>query len=398
MKKVKQYTEFDLNLGAIFHAEEMRRQKYNDKEMALLDEMIDNVEWVLRRHKDIFTSEELHPKYYAKCMREILFRDEEEEPNYFPKSNIFTHTHGNIYSFDFAYRYVAEKADFREEFNLFLTFKLRNLSFFDIYQFLSYQLKKSFQNNLKEYKYYLKLLMREYDILINEKIEKTVLEWINDEVLNKAPLRNIEVYSVTAMHQVIDENLWEVDEEDDHELGENEEGEQETAFEDMGDIVSEPTQEYTKDIILSNDDNETKLKRKQQSKADKEDNEIPQIDNRLRGRLKMDELRKFMMQLRELNVKGQIIEVLSVEDIQYLLSANFYGFGTKVPKKYLKTPKAISQNILIGFIYSLYEANRIKQRTGEYVDLLLMNFLLFKDVNPSTLRKKFSRYSKVSKL
>ncbi|HKR04587.1 MAG TPA: hypothetical protein VJY62_08110 [Bacteroidia bacterium] len=78
-------------------------------------------------------------------------------------------------------------------------------------------------------------------------------------------------------------------------------------------------------------------------------------DSRIQGRLSKEEVEKYWMQLTDLQVKkGVRKQVLTDEEVMYLLQANFYGFEQQVPFKMFKTPD-LKINALTRFVHIFYE-------------------------------------------
>lgn len=109
----------------------------------------------------------------------------------------------------------------------------------------------------------------------------------------------------------------------------------------------------------------------------KNEKNIGEIDNRIKGKLNKEEIRKYFMQLSDYPTqKGERIIILTVVQIKDFLHANFTGFEPRCELIKLDTPN-LSQSQLRRFVYAFYLKHSNRARTDEYVNLLLNNFHAF---------------------
>ncbi|HEX7413971.1 MAG TPA: hypothetical protein VF411_07985, partial [Bacteroidia bacterium] len=68
-----------------------------------------------------------------------------------------------------------------------------------------------------------------------------------------------------------------------------------------------------------------------------------QTDNRIKGKLSQDKVEEYFMQLNNFKYEKKKIELLSKEEIQHLLRANFFGFEPKQEIKKFNLPEIINR-------------------------------------------------------
>jgi hypothetical protein len=118
---------------------------------------------------------------------------------------------------------------------------------------------------------------------------------------------------------------------------------------------------------------------------------IDQIDSRIIGNLSHEEIRDYFMKLTDYPVKkGGRIKILSKEQVNHFLKANFAGFDPQVEPNKMDTP-GMKQGDIRKFIYKFYQKHTTKTRTDQYVHLLLNNFSIFNNTTFKTEKANFSR-------
>ena len=115
--------------------------------------------------------------------------------------------------------------------------------------------------------------------------------------------------------------------------------------------------------------------------------ELKGIDVRIKGNCNKEEIRSYFSQLVQLN-NGK--RVLSPEQVEHFLHANFAEFHPKKKRKKFHTPK-ISQAKLRRFVYQFYVRDNRNRRTDEYAALLIDNFHAFDNTSLESLKSNFSK-------
>lgn len=118
-----------------------------------------------------------------------------------------------------------------------------------------------------------------------------------------------------------------------------------------------------------------------------EQEELKGLDDRIKGNCNMEEIRSYFSQLIQLNNGKQ---VLSPEQVEHFLHANFADFHPKKKRKKFHTPD-ISQAKLRRFVYQFYVKDNRNRRTDEYASLLIDNFHAFDHTTLESLKSNFSK-------
>jgi hypothetical protein len=115
--------------------------------------------------------------------------------------------------------------------------------------------------------------------------------------------------------------------------------------------------------------------------------ELKGLDDRIKGNCNMEEIRSYFSQLVKLNNGKQ---VLTPEQVDHFLHANFAEFHPKKKRKKFHTPD-ISQAKLRRFVYKFYVKDNRNRRTDEYASLLIDNFHAFDNTSLESLKSNFSK-------
>ena len=118
-----------------------------------------------------------------------------------------------------------------------------------------------------------------------------------------------------------------------------------------------------------------------------EQEELKGLDDRIKGNCNKEEIMSYFSQLVKLNNGKQ---VLSPEQVEHFLHANFAEFHPKKKRKKFHTPD-ISQAKLRRFVYQFYVMDNRNRRTDEYAALLIHNFHAFDDTSLKSLKSNFSK-------
>jgi len=111
------------------------------------------------------------------------------------------------------------------------------------------------------------------------------------------------------------------------------------------------------------------------------------LDDRIKGNCNKEEIRDYFIQLVKLDNGKQ---VLTLEQVEHLLHANFAEFYPKKKRKKFHTPN-YSQAKLRRFVYNFYKTDNKNSRTDDYAMLLLNNFYAFDNTTLETLKSNFSK-------
>jgi len=118
-----------------------------------------------------------------------------------------------------------------------------------------------------------------------------------------------------------------------------------------------------------------------------EQEELKGLDDRIKGNCNKEEIMSYFSQLVKLNNGKQ---VLSPEQVDHFLHANFTEFHPKKKRKKFHTPD-ISQAKLRRFVYKFYVKDNRNRRTDEYAALLIHNFHAFDNTSLESLKSNFSK-------
>jgi hypothetical protein len=118
-----------------------------------------------------------------------------------------------------------------------------------------------------------------------------------------------------------------------------------------------------------------------------EQEELKGLDDRIKGNCNKEEIMSYFTQLVKLNNGKQ---VLTPEQVEHFLHANFAEFHPKKKRKKFHTPD-ISQAKLRRFVYQFYVKDNRNRRTDEYVALLIDNFHAFDNTSLESLKSNFSK-------
>lgn len=111
------------------------------------------------------------------------------------------------------------------------------------------------------------------------------------------------------------------------------------------------------------------------------------LDDRIKGNCNKEEIRSYFIQLVKLDNGKQ---VLTLEQVEHLLHANFAEFYPRKKRKKFHTPN-YSQAKLRKFVYNFYKVDNKNSRTDEYATLLLNNFFAFDNTTLETVKSNFSK-------
>ena len=111
-------------------------------------------------------------------------------------------------------------------------------------------------------------------------------------------------------------------------------------------------------------------------------------DDRIDGNLSKEEVKAYFMKLNQPQYDGQ--PVLSVNQIDTLLHANFQGFENRCDIEKFDTPNFNGLQ-LMRFVHEFYDMHCLIARTGEYIHFLKNNFSRFDNSSFDTVRSNFSK-------
>ncbi|HWY10776.1 MAG TPA: hypothetical protein VN026_05590 [Bacteroidia bacterium] len=117
--------------------------------------------------------------------------------------------------------------------------------------------------------------------------------------------------------------------------------------------------------------------------------ELGNNDTRIKGRLNKNEIENYFKTSFSEKQKDSGA-ILTEEEINQFLRANFKGFEPKTEVKKFDTPNTTQQK-LRGIIYDFYLKDCKKMRTSEYVKLLINNFYEFDGTDFKNEKKNFSK-------
>jgi hypothetical protein len=116
------------------------------------------------------------------------------------------------------------------------------------------------------------------------------------------------------------------------------------------------------------------------------------IDTRIKGVLSETKVKAYFMQLVDFEYKkGKFIKVLTEEQVNHILCANFVGFPKITTIEKYDIPKDVEQLHIRKFVYDFYKKHKEKNRTDKYISILKNHFSLFDGTEFSSLKTNFSR-------
>lgn len=118
-------------------------------------------------------------------------------------------------------------------------------------------------------------------------------------------------------------------------------------------------------------------------------NENVEVDNRIKGKLKKNEIEKYFMDAFSEKQDDQK-PLLSEQQIKDFLCANFIDFTTRKEVEKFNTSINI-QGRLRRIIYQFHLKHNTTNRTKQYVNLLLTNFSAFDNTSFEVERRNFSK-------